>query len=248
MQYMGGKGRAAPHIARAMLEARADCRAYLEPFLGGCYVLPHMAPHFTHSTACDVVPDVVMLWQDAMHGWEPPSLVTREQYDMLRDAEPSALRAFVGFGCSFGGKWWGGYAPHNPGHGGGAETARRGVIRKAAALNPSRVTIALRDYAEHNPGPDTLVYCDPPYAGTTAYKGAPTWDTEAFWTRAREWVANGARVFVSEYAAPDDWRTAWERQQPASLAKGSNSGTVTERLFVHESQADEAAGVQAALF
>lgn len=247
MQYMGGKAKAAPRITNVMLDARGSRTHYLEPFLGGCHVLPLMAPYFEHSTGCDVVPDVVMLWQEAVRGWRPPRTVSRELYADLRHAEPSALRAFVGFGCSFGGKWWGGYASNERGDD-FAGAARDGVLRKVSTLDPERVTIALRDYTEHSPGPESLVYCDPPYAGTTAYKGAPEWDAEAFWSRAREWVANGALVFVSEYAAPSDWQTAWGRHQLGTLSRDSNADQVTERLFVHESQVAEAAGVQGALF
>lgn len=244
---MGGKARVARHIANVMLDARGTRTHYLEPFLGGCHVLPLMAPYFARSTACDVVPDLVMLWQEAMAGWEPPATVTRALHAELRKAEPSALRAFVGFGCSFGGDFFAGYASNDRGDN-FAGAAREGVLRKAASLDPARVTIALRDYTEHQPDTTSLVYCDPPYAGTYPYKGAPPWDAGAFWAKAREWVASGALVFVSEYAAPDDWATAWGRHQHGTIRAHTNAHKVTERLFVHESQADEAAGVQSALF
>jgi hypothetical protein len=62
--------------------------------------------------------------------------------------------------------------------------------------------------------PESIVYCDPPYAGTTGYGGAKTdvelgeslslntWNRSAFWRWADKLVEAGQRVFVSEYSGP----------------------------------------------
>lgn len=240
MQYMGGKARIAKQIAEVML-SRTDRRGtYLEPFLGGCNVLPEMAPHFAWKVASDAMADVAMLWAAIRDGWEPPDFVAREQYSALRDAEPSALRGFVGFGCSFGGKWFGGYgaqrvdAKHPTGHvsHGSAKCAR---LARSSLLG---VAIDQSDYRRYQPGAGVVAYCDPPYAGTTPYKGAPEWNAQAFWATMRAWVDNGATVFVSEYSAPSDWASVWSKTaNVGSLKKDGNAAPVTEHLFMHESQA-----------
>jgi DNA adenine methylase len=76
-----------------------------------------------------------------------------------------------------------------------------------------------------------VVYCDPPYAGTTAYAGAPTWDAEKFWTTMRRWSADGATVFVSEYSAPAGVECVWSAEVRTSLKSTDNQGTVSEKLF-----------------
>ena len=45
-------------------------------------------------------------------GYELPDSISKEQYDYIRTHkdEDHVLTGFVGFGCSFGGKWFGGYA------------------------------------------------------------------------------------------------------------------------------------------
>ena len=52
------------------------------------------------------------MWKALQQGWEPPDLVTFEDYEYVRahQDENPALTAFVGFGCTFGAKWFGGYA------------------------------------------------------------------------------------------------------------------------------------------
>ena len=76
-----------------------------------------------------------------------------------------------------------------------------------------------------------MIYCDPPYANTTPYAGAPVWDAAAFWATMHQWSALGASVFVSEYAAPDPWRCVWSSEQRASLKATDNQTFVTEKLF-----------------
>lgn len=59
------------------------------------------------------------------------------------------------------------------------------------------------DFLEHEPDPDFdgVIYCDPPYRGTTPYPGVRPFDHERFYRRVREW-SEITRVFVSEYSMP----------------------------------------------
>lgn len=221
MKYLGGKARMAVKIARFVKSAAGDRELYVEPFVGGGYSFAANAPLFRTSIAADAMPDVALLWQAVAAGWVPPSTLTEDEYRALRHAEPSALRAFAGFGCSFGGKWFAGYSRPRPGTrywDQGAGEAARGIERKRAAFAGASA-ILHADYADLTPliGPGAVVYADPPYAGTTSYAGAPAWDAERWWNTARAWRETGALVLVSEYSAPPDWRpVAWE-QRTASM-------------------------------
>ena len=226
--YLGGKGRIANAVSAAMLAHTPDRTAYLEPFVGGGWIFEKMAPHFTFTAASDVMPDLIKLWKATQSGWRPPTSLSREEYAELRNAEPSALRAFAGFGCSFGGKWFAGYASNRRGDD-FAGAAARGIIRKAATMQSTRFRCCSYDSWIARPG--WVIYCDPPYADTTPYRGAPTWDANAFWRKANEWVASGATVFVSEYRAPAGWAPIWEQTVKVSLAD-TNTATAVERLFV----------------
>lgn len=231
---MGGKGRIAAKVAEVILAHRGGRPHYLEPFLGGAYVLALVAPHFERVLGSDVMPDLILYWKAVQAGWLPPERITREEYDALKAAEPSPLRAFAGFGCSFGEKWFGGYgaqrvAPRQP-HGHVSVGSRKSTIKKIKAIRTARIELA--DYRQWAPGPDAVVYCDPPYAATTSYNGAPEWDAEEFWLVAEKWARGGAAVLVSEYAAPDGWESVWSAPVKQSLRKNSNAHAATESVFM----------------
>ena len=104
VRYLGGKTRLAKHIANAILTDTPNRKTYLEPMIGGGSVFAAMAPHFDFAVGADIHPDLILMYQALAQGWLPPTYVTEEEYQTLKhDPEPSALRGFVGFGCSFGG-------------------------------------------------------------------------------------------------------------------------------------------------
>lgn len=240
VQYSGGKSKTAKHLTEFMLANRGDARGYLEPFVGGGSVFSLMAPHFEAAVANDYSLDLVLLWRALAAGWMPPTEISEEEYAELRNAEPSALRAFAGFGCSFGGKWFGGYARSKKCSdsrtlGGYASVAARGLENRRAAFSCAK-TIRQGDYRSLRPwvGPQILVYCDPPYVNTLGYAAAGAFDSSTFWQTVREWTGLGAQMFISEYTAPDDMICVWEKPRRMDMASADGSKRiVTEKLFTY---------------
>jgi DNA adenine methylase len=229
VRYLGGKSRLGKKIADVIHRATPRREHYLEPFLGGGGSFVHIAPHFQNVSAGDIHEDLILMWQAVAAGWQPPTTVTEEEYRALRHAPPSALRGFVGFGCSFGGKWWGGYA---------RDRARRNYAAIAgkslllARCHVERATIEQRGFDGWQVDYRHVVYADPPYRNCTGYRHK--FDHNTFWEQARQWSVAGAHVFVSEYSAPADWRDVWSTAHWIK-SSGGTRGTATERLFVHES-------------
>ena len=226
MRYMGGKTRQAGPLTGFLLERSAGYEKYFEPFMGSAAVFHRMAPAFDKPAGADGMPDLMLMWKALQRGWVPPDDVSREEYQALRTADSSALRGFVGFGCSFGGKWFGGYAT-GEGRNYGRET-KLSILKRATTMGHAKLRIG--DYRDWDVPSDAFVYCDPPYAGTTGYKGAPGFDSEEFWLTVEKWARGGAAVYVSEYTAPDGVECVWERTANVSLRKDSNVAAV-ERLF-----------------
>ena len=171
-------------------------------------------------------PALIAMYRAVRAGWDPPSVLTEEQWRAARDLPDSdPLKAFAGFGCSFGGKYFEGYARSGARNYAGA--ARRALLRDLPALRGC--TLACVDFFDVPPTGGLLLYLDPPYAGTTDYGAA--FDSARLWTRAREWAREGSSVFVSEYACPDpSIAVAWERDQLSTTAIGSGRPR-TERLY-----------------
>lgn len=237
MQYMGGKYRLAKQLSETMLSYKQDHHvAYVEPFMGGGAVSSAMAPHFFYPLLSDTHPDLILMWQAVQQGWVPPTEVSEETYNWLKTQPPSALRAFAGFGCSFAGKWFGGYgrkianettAANEPTL---APAAHRSVIRQAPKI--THAYIYQSDYRNVEYNASAVIYADPPYHGTTKYSQGD-FDHAEFWATADRWCASGALVFVSEQSAPDGWVSVWTKKMP-NYTNGvdQTAGARTEHLFM----------------
>jgi DNA adenine methylase len=234
MQYSGGK-----HYLKRKLEAAilgyTTCRGpYFEPFVGGANSFEVLAPNFSSSHASDVHKDLIMLYKAVASGWEPPRSIDELTYQELRHAPPSALRAFVGFGVSFGGKWFGGYAKDNPGECHYyADASARKLLKIRYILAASSITCCSYDCVK--PPTGSVVYCDPPYRDTLEFGGVEPFDSDKFWRVAGEWAQRGVHVFVSEYSAPAGWRSIMDHDALLHVKRTSSKRERrTERLFVYE--------------
>jgi len=220
MRYMGGKMRIGKQLA-AVIQT-FNPKVYAEPFCGMFSVGKHVAAK--RKLASDNQPDLILLLQEVQRGWNPPVNVSEEYYNHLRDAEPSALRGFVGFGCSFYGKFFGGFA-RDPSMNDFATIARNNMRKLAPMIQG--VEFKCASYTDYVGGAD-VIYCDPPYAGTTDFSSGE-FSTEAFW----DWVRSCREVvLVSEYTAPGDFKVIWEKQVTTTMKDKTGKGCArVERLF-----------------
>lgn len=228
MQYLGGKSKIVKQLT-AYIQTRLLGRYFVEPFCGALNVTAAMG---VPCLAADASPYLFTLYSALRAGWNPPSEVSEEDYHRLRGLKDPTdpMTAFVGYGCSFAGKFFGGYArsAENSNY---ASYTRNSLLRKFSALHHD-TTFACVSYDRLSDPVGCLVYCDPPYADTTGYSAVGAFSSEAFWQRMREWTLAGATVLVSEYKAPPDWRSVWSTQHTASVSSATHGSTrLTEHLF-----------------
>lgn len=240
MMYQGGKTKIARRIAGLIASNRENRTTYVEPFLGSAAIFSLVAPTFDRAIGTDIQTDLAMMWHHAVfRGWQAPYTLTEDEYRQYRDdPEPSPMRAFAAYPCSFAGKRFGGYArdPKSPTN----EFPRRGaqsIERRAAALRsaPGAIELYVADYRDpyidYHVSSDTVVYCDPPYADTLQYRGADGFDHAEFWDVMRRWDARGALVLVSEYTAPDDWESILDIERHVSTALDNSGARAVDRVF-----------------
>ena len=228
MRYMGGKARTASHIVAFLESVRKPSQVYVEPFVGAGWILTKLEGERIASDSCL---DLILLWESLQKGWIPPDTISEAEYQQLKASTiPSALRAFAGFGCSFAGKWFGGYA--RSGSRNYASNARNSLLKKVQQLNDVRFICT--DYASLKPT-DALIYCDPPYSGTTGYGATEKFDWVRFWGTVRQWSAANT-VIISEYAAPDDFACVLEipTKTDMRIASGDKERRI-DRLFQYKS-------------
>lgn len=231
MKYMGGKVRHAKEIIATVLSLSPEKTKWIEPFVGGGSVITSV-PKRLAIFGSDINVNVIELFKHVQNGGSLPDEVTKEKYLQVK-ANPKDFDAwFVGFvsiGCSFGGKEWGGFGQGLNSKGNPRNYALE-TKNKLLSMDFKGISFNTLDFREVNYDKDCIIYCDPPYSGTTGYKNK--FYSGLFWEWAAK-CAEEASVYVSEYSAPEGWECVWEKTTPsASLAVKNSAGRkATEKLF-----------------
>ena len=220
---MGGKMRIGKQLAGVI--QRFNPVTYHEPFCGMFSVGKHVVCQ--KRTASDIQPDLILLLKAVRDGWtDMPTNITEEQYNALSRAESSPLRGFVGFGCSFYGKFFGGFA-RDPSMNDFGTIARNNMLKLAPMIQG--VDFKCLSYWEYV-GKADMLYCDPPYAGTTDFSSGE-FNHDDFW----EWKRRQSRernVVVSEYTAPEDFKAIWKKPVTTTMKDKTGKGcSRIEKLF-----------------
>ena len=230
MRYFGGKQRTAAKLAAFMRPYVVERGAYVEPFVGGASMMA-LQPAAVRVGG-DANEALINMWRALATGWTPPEVVTEAMYaDVKRRQDvKDPLTAFIGFGVSFAGKWFGGFARGGAGRNYAANAASS-LRKKMRGL--SGVTWHSGDYRTVPLPPRAVIYCDPPYAGTTQYGAVGAFEWDSFWRWCNARHAEGFAVFVSEYTAPPFFRVALEIATKTDIRTAANGKeSRIERLFV----------------
>lgn len=227
MRYFGGKSRTAKYIVQVLKQLRKPNQLYIEPFIGGAWIFTQMDDP---KIGCDANESLISLWTYLKDGGELPETITEEEYQQaksLTDTDP--LKAFIGFGCSFGGKWFGGYARDSKSTN-YAKTTKNSLLRKIKTMEKS--IFICEDYRDINPK-NSLVYCDPPYQGTTQYGAVGSFNSDEFWEIMRKWSQKNT-VVISEYQSPKDFKTILDVETNLNMNGSSKAKEKRiERLFMY---------------
>jgi len=236
MHYLGGKRRIAKHIA-PFLNRHTDATAYYEPFVGGAAVAEHVliAPKVlsdNHPALCLFYAELQAYYR---RGEPFPFLqheITKAEYLAIKANPSDPTWAFVGFNGSVLGKWWGGWCESTPRRGRIYETGRV-AVHKLMSVVCSHTTFAVSDYRDVAPPAGSVIYCDPPYAGTTGYARSKGFDHAEFWAWA-EALSDASYVYVSEQTAPPGWASVWSKNitnKASQLSKPRENVQRAEHLF-----------------
>ena len=228
--------------------------AYVEPFCGSLGVLRVVIDTFPPSAtilASDYHPDLIQMWREVQAGTfeypAPDVCATEEDYlrikaTKLPNGDPIALKAFIGFGLGFGGRYFASFAPKYAngkkedflGEMTHSVKAVQAILHKSADADADAPTVTFQclDYRNtaaaaesHLQLQNCLVYCDPPYRSTKFpikyrrdVKHYDDFDSDEFWDRMREWSTRHP-VLISEMSAPDDFVEVWSMQRYRSACQ-----------------------------
>ena len=227
MKYMGSKRRIAKEILPIILEGRTANQWYVEPFCGGCNSLDKVTGRRIGS---DINKYLIALLQEMQkNNFELPFIGEKEYKEIQnnKDDYPDYILGYAGFQLSFGAKWFGGYRRDKAGVRDYENEAQQNL--KAQQNLIKDVNFYCCNYWELDIPEHSIIYCDPPYEGTTKYKDA--FDHPKFWKWCEQKAMEGHKVFVSEYHAPLGWKSVWEKKVTTMLDVTKYKED-TEHLFV----------------
>lgn len=240
MRYQGSKTKMKKTIREFVEGNIKKNQTYVEPFVGGCNSFSEI--NHPNKIGCDTNQYLIDMWEEIKkNNFNPPQNVSEELYYDIKndcitngDKYSNALKAYVGFACSYGSGWWNGYAHYNErkneDH---IKEARNGLIKQIERFkNLSNSTFINCDYKTLELPNKSFIYCDPPYANTKQY--ANSFDNNEFWEWCRTKVNEGHTLLISEYNAPDDFICVWSKEMQDGMK--SINGKKVEKLFIHKSQ------------
>ena len=227
MHYMGGKSRIAAEISEIIRGGKNNGKNFVSLFCGSCAIESKIG--FDRIICNDNNKYLIAMWNAIKHGYELPETVSEDEYRYIRmhkDNDP-ALTGFVGFACSFGGKFFGGYVRDKQ-HTNFAARAKRSLINDIQSLQ--RAEFICGDYRDVEIPAGSVVYADPPYQRTTSYTTG-RFNSDEFWQYMRE-LSKNHKVFISEQNAPSDFICIWEKPLRRTIdVNKSNNFYATEKLF-----------------
>lgn len=279
MKYLGGKQRLGKHLAPFFIDIWESqdnifiidekhkinipkFNGYLEPFCGSLGVFKHMSKGISEIggaksiVAADYHPDLIQMWKEVQADtFVYPKSISEQEFNQAKNLKsPNAMKAFIGFGMSFGGRFFGAYSQKYLGNKKEDFCAEmnNSLKRTKPMIQFPKVKFIQKDYTHWKPN-KKFIYCDPPYEYNkypikyrTDVKYYDEFDNNAFWDVVRKWSKSGDNlVLVSEMNAPNDFVEIWNMEKYRSAAQSkktrfknkttTNNTNKIEKIFVHNS-------------
>lgn len=232
MRYFGGKARISKELSLFLNTKLNNKQPFVDLFCGSCNVIMNI-DNDRLRIANDKHKYLMCMWKALQNGWIPPTEISEVEYYQIKENKDYMpyLTGFVGFGCSFAGKWFGGYA-HEPNRN-YCLNAKNSVLKKIQFLND--VQFSNLDYKDVYIPENSLVYCDIPYRNTTSYckKEVGEFHHDEFY----QWVINNSNkfdIYISEYKQniPDDFEIVWEKQSKKDIRNRDNKRIDTVEVLI----------------
>ena len=231
---MGSKNRIAKHILPIMLKEMQEkgYTTWVEPFVGGGNMIDKVPSEY-RRIGCDLNGYAIRALTDIRDKPQQlPERFTFEERKFWREQSPTEFMSWACIVTSFGADLLGGYAREK----GSDDTTfcgygKRNALKQSPKIQNVEFTCC--SYLDlTNNITNSLIYCDPPYQGTTGYKTG-SFNHEEFFGWCRNMKSKGNSVFVSEYNAPEDFELVWQGEIKTNFSSQRKEAThkAVEKLF-----------------
>ncbi len=236
MNYMGSKNRIAKYL-KPIIESyiTEDTVAYIEPFVGGANMIDKI--DFDNKVGYDNNKYLIALLKQAQTDVSVfPEIISEHEYQDVRlnkDRYPDWYVGLVGFCATFGAKWFNGYGRQSDKT---SKSPSRIASLKGQSPSIKEIEFDTKCYTHLDTSvwSNCVVYCDPPYKGTTKYN--KDFNHEHFYQWVRS-IPKSNVVLVSEYSMPDDFECIWEKEHSVSFSSLRDCAKRSvERLYVYKGE------------
>lgn len=234
MKYMGSKNRLAKELVPIIQSyITSDIKGYLEPFVGGANMIDKIKCDKKYGS--DNHKYLIAFLDALSKGYEPPINISEEEYKHIKSHQEDYIDEFlgyVGFQLSYGAKWFDTFRRDKIGKRKYDEEAYRNVMKQAPLLKG--IIFKNCSFQDINNIKGFVIYCDPPYKGTTKYK-TEEFSYEEYYDWCREMAKNNI-VLCSEYWMPDDFECIWSKETKANFdcnrKSDDDKNNRVEKLFI----------------
>lgn len=240
MKYLGSKNRLSKELAPIIQKHIDDgCKGYLEPFVGGANMIDKIKCNV--KIGCDNNRYLIALLNALSKGWTPPKYFSEEEYKEVKNNKEKYedhIVGYYGFCGSFGAKWFGGYAKSFKSDGVTPRNHPLESYNNIIKQQPSLKNVIFKccDFRKIKNVRNFVIYCDPPYRGTTKY-AVDEFPYDEFYDWCREMGKDNV-ILVSEYSMPDDFECIWQKETKVLIDSNRNSNDKgnnrIEKLFVYK--------------
>lgn len=191
---------------------------------------------------CDTHKELIALLNYARSNYNKlPERIFEDEYKKVKDNKSNYddwYVGLVGFCASFGAKYFGGYARDGKGDNSGKWSAGAISNLKKQCENIKDVKFV---HAKFQDLPKEkingyVIYCDPPYRGTTKYK-TEEFPYEEFYEWCKE-MSKTNTVLISEYNMPSEFECIWQKETTTQINSkrkaGDENNVRVERLYTYK--------------
>lgn len=229
MTYQGSKAKYVKYICPILQKCIDDnhITTFIDCMVGGANIIKNIKCE--NRIATDIDENLIALWQEMQKpDFKWPSTPEREDWDRCKSGQEER-KWYIGFTAIFASTMGRGF----PGGFERLHTRTEGRMHTAAKDLPliQGIDFSVKDYVDvFNSYENCVIYCDPPYKGTKTYN-YKIFDSEKFWEDVRQASKNNY-IFISEQAAPDDFKSIWSMSVKYNLVNATREAT--ENLFVYK--------------
>lgn len=224
MVYTGSKNRLSKHL-KPIIESyiTEDTVGYIEPFVGGANMIDKI--QCSNKIGCDIHKELIALLNKIKDDINDiPSIITRDEYNKVKnnkDKYEDWYVGFIGFCCTFSGKYFQGYAKTND-----KRNRQEEMIRNIKKQAPNLKNIKFINCSFLDLPKDKIkgyvIYCDPPYLCNVKYGHTKDFPYEEFYQWCRDMSIYNT-VLISEYNMPEDFTCIWQKETKVMFNSKKNS-------------------------